>query len=140
MVLIDVRAVLLGALIAHAGAHDLAQAVEVVRLQAEPVLYLAAHVLRPGLRPESADAQLDLVATDAHLLHGLSQMEGIGRRAGDAGRPEVSQQADVLLGVAGGSRQDGRSERFHSVVDAEAAGEQSVAVPYGENVIACEAV
>ena len=124
------------ALVAHARAHDLAQAVDVEALQAQTLLDLIPHLFRPRFRAESADAKLDLVLGDTHLLHRLSQVQGIGRRTGDTGDAEVADQPGMLFSIAGRCRNDGRADHLHAVVRTETAGEKPVAIGNGENVVA----
>ena len=52
MVFADVRAVLLLTLVADAGTHDFAEAVEVVALQSQSFLDFLTHVLCPGFCTE----------------------------------------------------------------------------------------
>jgi len=59
----------LGALLRHAGADQLRQAVVVERFQAEALLDRAAHFVGPGLGAEQADAQRRLRRIDALALH-----------------------------------------------------------------------
>ena len=135
VVLADVRAVLALAFVTDAWAHNLAESVEVVALQAKPALDLLTHALGPGLGAECSDLQLDHIGRHAHFLHGLGQIEGIRRRAGDARDAKVAEQADVLLGIAGGGRENGGTHALHSIMDSETAGEETVAVGDAEDVV-----
>ena len=126
------------AFIADARAHHLAEAVDIEALQAQALLDLLAHFLRPGLGAESAHPEFDLVLGNAHLFHRLRQVKGIGRGAGDAGDAQVADQPRVLLRIAGGSRDHGSADHLHAVMRAQAAGKQAVAVGDGENVVAAD--
>ena len=140
MVFADVAAVLHLALVADTGAHDLREAVEVVALQAEALLNLLTHVLRPGLSTKGSYAQFNLVFRDAHLVHCLSQIECVRRRAGNARDAQVADELQVLLRVARAGRYDCCAEVLHAVVGAQASCEQAVAVGHGEGVVAGDAV
>ena len=140
MVLADVRAVLHLALVADARPHHLGESVEVVALQAQPLLNLLSHLLRPGLGAEGTHAQLDLVAGDAHLVHRLGQVESVAGCAGDARHAEVADELQVLLGVARRCRHHAGADVLHAVVGSQSAGEQPVAVAHGERVVAGDAV
>ena len=139
MVFVDVGAVLLLTLVADARTHDLAQAVDIEALQAQAVLDLGTHILGPRLGTESAHAEFDLVLGNPQLVHGLGQVQRVRRRTGDAGDAEVTDQAGVLLGVAGRGGHDGRTDGLHAVVRAETAREEAVTVRHGEDVVARDA-
>ncbi len=72
VVLTDVHAVLLGALEGDAGAGKLGQAINIIGLDAQLVLDVAAHLLGPGLGAEDAGLELDLIP-QAALVDGLGQ-------------------------------------------------------------------
>ena len=65
VVLTEVHAVLLGALVGHAGAGKLGQAINIIGLDAQLALDVAAHLLRPGLGAEDAGLELDLIGRQA---------------------------------------------------------------------------
>ena len=140
MVFVDVRAILLGAFVADARAHDLAQTIEVIAFEAQAVLDLRTHILRPGLGAERADPQVDLVLGNPDLLHRFGQVEGVRRGTGDARDAEVADQAGVLLGVAGRGGHDRRTHHLHTVVGTQAAREQAVAIRDGEGVLTAYAI
>ena len=140
MVLVDVGAVLQLAFVAHAGAHHLAQAIDIEALQAQALLNLLTHLLCPGLGSESAHTQFDLVFGNANLFHGLCQVKGIGRGTGNAGNPQVANQFGVLLRIAGRGRDHRSAHHLHAVVRTQAARKQAVTVGHGENVVAAHAV
>ena len=140
MILTDVRAVLHLTFVADRGAHHLRETIEVVALQAQALLYLLAHLLRPRLSTEGAHTQLDLVFRDAHLVHCFGQIEGIAGRTGDARHAEVADKLQVLLGIASRGRNNTGTNMLHAVVGAESAGEQAVTIADGEGVVAGDAV
>ena len=72
VVLIDVHAVLLGALVGDAGAGKLGQAINIIGLDAQLALDVAAHLLGPGLGAEDAGLELDLIP-QAALVDALGQ-------------------------------------------------------------------
>ncbi len=65
------------ALVTDTRAHDFGQAVEVEALESQPFLDLLPHLFGPGLGPECAHAEFDLVLGDTDLLHRLREIEGI---------------------------------------------------------------
>ena len=69
MILVNVHACLRGALKGNAGPGQLRQAIDIIRLDAQRVLDVTPHLLRPCLRAEDTGLQRDLVRRQAHLLH-----------------------------------------------------------------------
>ena len=122
------------AVIRHAGSHHLRQAVDVIGLDVQALLDLVAHLIRPGLRAADAAFELDLV--DLVLpLQRLGDMQEVTRRAGDHRRLEIDQHRDEFLRVAGGHRDDHRSQLLCAVMGAQSAGEQAVAVTHQDDVL-----
>ena len=89
MVFIDVQAVLAGAFAGHAGADDLAEAVDVERLDAESLLDLLPHSLRPGFGAKYAGFEREVLRRQAHLLHRFGDIQRIGRGAGKQRGAEI---------------------------------------------------
>ena len=82
VVLLHVQAVArLRALGGDARADDLAQPVDVERLQAELGLELGAHGLGPRLGAEHADLERELVRADPRLAQALGDVQRVGGRA-----------------------------------------------------------
>ena len=134
MVFRDMRTVLAAALVSYARPHDFTQSVNVVGLDAQTFFYLAAHVLRPRLRPERPDAQLQIVGRKPLLMQRLSQIQGIGRRTGNTRHSKVSQQTDMFLRIPGRSRQYGSPQMLHTVMGTQSARKQPVAISHGNDV------
>ena len=65
--LVDVHPGLGGALEGHAGTGQLRQAVYIIGFNTQGILDVLAHLLAPGLRPEDARLQRDLLRGHAHL-------------------------------------------------------------------------
>ena len=128
VVLVHVHAVLVFAFEGHAGAAHFREAVDVVGLDAHGVLDVLAHLLGPGLGAEDAGLQRDLVRRVAGLLQGFAQVSRVGRGAAEDGGLHVQHELELALGVAGAHGQ-GQAARFMgAAVQAQAAGEQAVAV------------
>ena len=121
------HAALLLALIGYAGAGELGQTVDVVGLQSELRLDIAAHLLAPCLCAEDPGAQLEVLLPSL-FLHDLSDVLGVGGRAHDRRGTEVLHELELALRVAGGHRDRHAAELFAAVVRAEAAREKAVTV------------
>ncbi len=130
VVLVEVQPAARLALGRHARADDLRQPVEVARAQPEPALELRAHRLRPRLGAEQPELERQLAR---------ARSPSASQRLGDrAARRTASRTAPAPAGRAGasaggavwprGDREDRRAEALGAVVEAEAAGEEPVAV------------
>ena len=84
MILVDVHAALILTLESDARAADLRQPVNVISADAELLLDVPAHFLRPCLCAEDAGLQLDPIP-QAALADRLSQIGRIRRRAAQDG-------------------------------------------------------
>ena len=127
MVLVDVHAGLCAALIGHARAGQLSQTVDIIGLDAEALLDILPHLLAPGLRAEDTGLQMDLVLQPA-LVDGFCQIRCVGRRAAEDRRAEILHELQLPVGIAGGHGERQAAELLAAAVEAEAAGEQAVAV------------
>ena len=127
-ILVDVHAVLLDALARNARARDFRKAVDVVGLDGQQPLDLAAHLLGPRLRAEDAGPEAQALRVDALVAHGLADVHRVRRRAAEDVRAVVLQDLHLPRRVAGGYGDRRRAELLGAVVQAEAAGEQAVAV------------
>ena len=124
----------LDALAGDAGADDFRQAVDVDRLDPQALVDLGAQGVGPRLGAVDADLEGQRAHVDAHLLADLGDVQRVGRRAADDARPEVLEQHDLAFGQAAGQRQHGHAQTLRPVVEAEAAGEQAVAVGVVQDV------
>ena len=122
------------ALAGDAGAHDFGQAVDVDRLDAEPLLEIAAHRIAPRLRSEQAGPQGQAAEIDAHAGGDLRDIQRVGRCGAQHVGFEVLQQNDLPLGHAAGNRHHGAAEPLGAVMRAEAAGEEPIAVSVVDDV------
>jgi hypothetical protein len=118
----------LDALARDAGADHLGEPVDVDARDAEARVDLCAHLLRPRLGAAHRKAQADLAGLDAPLGERLRERERVARGARDQVRPEVLDQHQLALGQAAGHRDDRQPEPFTARMQAEAAGEEPVAV------------
>ena len=89
---------------------------------------LPAHLVGPGLGAVKADPDRQVVGQQAAVARRFSEVEGIRRRAAEGRDAEVAHELELAVGVAARDRQDGGAEPLAAVVQAEAAGEQAVAV------------
>ena len=135
VVLVDVHAGLRRALKADARARQLGQTVNIIRLNAQRVLDVLAHFLTPRLGAEDTGLERDLFGGQAHFLHGLADVSGIGRRAAQNGRGEVADEHDLTLGVTRGGRDGQTADLMAAAVESGAAGEQAVAVGYLADIL-----
>ena len=129
VVLGDVEALLLPALDGHARAHGLGEAVDVEHVVAELALEVAAEVVRERLGAVDAGAQIEVTCrVEAHLDRGVGDVHRVGGGAGQDGGAHLAQDADLALRVAGADGDGGAAGGDASVVSAEAAGKEAVAV------------
>ena len=77
MVLIDVHARLFGALKGHTRTGNLSQAIDIVGLDAQSLLNIVAHFLRPGFGAEDTGFEGDVVRAHAQFFHGFCEISGI---------------------------------------------------------------
>ncbi|ANT65102.1 hypothetical protein Ptc2401_01332 [Prosthecochloris sp. CIB 2401] len=135
----DVHALLGWAFHGDTGADDFAEPVDVEGFDAEEFLDFLAHFFCPGFGAEDAGFELDLAGVDLFVADGFAEEGGVGGGAGDDGGAEVLHELELFLGVAAGDGDDGCSEVFGAVVEAEAAGEEPVAVSDLDDVAAGDA-
>ena len=128
VIFVHVHALLGGALKGDAGAGELGEAVDIVSLDAQGLLDVPAHFLRPGFRAENAGLQRNVVGAVAHFLHGLSQVGRVARRAAEDGGLQVHDEHDLALGVSGAGGDGEAAHLVGAAVQARAAGEQAVTV------------
>ena len=125
----------------HARARDLGEAVDVVGDDARLAFDRLAHFVRPRFGAEDAVAELRVAPeVDALLLRLVHDAEEVGGRRRDGGHAEVAHEHDLALGVAARDGQHGAAESLAAVVEAEAAGEESVAVGDLDHVARADAV
>ena len=107
-------------------------------MDAQLLLDLVPHLLRPGLRPVQGCLQLDLVP-DAHLLDGLRDMHQIGGRTQKPGNAEVDHHGNQLLRVACGHGHYRSAHLLRAVMAAQPSGEQAIAVGHLDDVLSAQA-
>ncbi len=73
-----------------AGPHDFRQAVDVDRLEAQPLLKIAAHRVAPRFGAEEPDPQRRMPQIDPLFQRNLGDVERVGRRGAQHVRPEVA--------------------------------------------------
>ena len=134
VVLTEVHAVLLGALVGDAGAGKLGQAINIIGLDAQLALDVAAHLLRPGLGTEDAGLELDLIP-QAALVDALGQESGVRGGAAEDGGAEVTHELDLPVRVAGGHGQGQAADLVGAAVQTRAAGEEAVAIGDVDHIV-----
>ena len=75
-----------------------------------------------------ADAQGQVLGSQAAVAGRVGEVHGVGRRAAQGGRAEVAHDLELPLGVAAGDGHDGAAQALGAEVQAEPAGEEAVAV------------
>ena len=135
VVLVDMHTRLGRALEGYAGAGQLGQAIDVVGFNPQGVLDVLAHLLRPCLRAEDARLQGDLIRGEAHLLHGLSDVGGVGGGAAQDGGLQILDEHNLPLGIARGGGDGETAHPMGPAVQAGAAGEQAIAVGHLAHVL-----
>ena len=129
VILPDVRAVLgFEAFAGDARADHFGESVDVDGIDREAVLDLAPHRLGPGLGAVNADGERGAPRIDALAIELVGDRQHVARRHHDDARAKIPNQLDLPLGHAARSRDDRATEPLGAVVDAEAAGEEPVAV------------
>ncbi len=110
------------------GADHLAEPVEVHRRATPQGLQLRAHRLGPRLGSEEAVGEPDVARVHPLLEHALPDVQREGGRAGEPVGAKILEEQDLAQGVAGGHRHHREPHVLGAVVEAEAAGEEAVAV------------
>ena len=87
----------------------------------------------PGFGAEDAGLEFDLVL-QAGFLDGFSQISGIGGGAAQDGGFQVGHKLQLPVGVAGGQGQGQTAHLVGTAVKTGAAGKQTVAVGYLDNI------
>ena len=129
----------LQALDAHAGAHDFGEAVDVQGVEAQAGLDLLAHGFAPGLGPEDAHPEAGVLEIDPHLLAHLGQVQGEGGGAAQGVGGKVLDEHDLAAGLAAGDRDDRGPQALDAVMEAQAPGEEAVAVSHVDDVAPVQA-
>ena len=127
-ILPDVGAVLVFAFASHAGTAHLRQTIDVDGLDAHLLFYLAADAPGPGFSAEETNAELQVFLLDTHLLHYLTEVQGVGRSTAESRGTEVLHEHDLFLRIAGRGRQLHGPKLACCIVGTESAGEETVAV------------
>ena len=129
MILPDVKAVLaLHAFDRDAGADGLRAAEDVDRLHVEASLDLFAHRLGPWFGAVNADLQRAAPGIQALAFELVGDRQHVGRRHGDDPGLEVGDHRHVALGESARRRDHGAAEPLRTAMEAEAAGEEAIAV------------
>ena len=129
MILPDMQAVFgFDALVGDARPHHLGQAVDIDRVHVEIVLDFGAHGVSPRLGAENANLERARARIDLLGAEFVEDRQHVARRHGDDIRREVHDQLDLALGHPARDRNGDAAEFLGAVMDAEAAGEQTVAV------------
>jgi hypothetical protein len=128
VVFVHMHARLAETLEGHARPAHLGETVDVERVDAEALLDLAAHLVAPGLGSVEADPDGQVVGPQTAVTSRFGQVERVRRRARQRRHAEVAHELELAVRVAAGDRQDDGAEALAAAVQAEAAGEQTVAV------------
>ena len=139
VVLVDVHTRLLLAFECNTGAGGLGETVDIVCLDAESLLDIAAHFFCPGLSSEDTCLEVEGVGRDAHLLESFADVCGIGGSAADDGGVEILHKLDLTFGVTRGHGKSQTANLMRASVESEAAGEKTVAVSNLTNILVCSA-
>ena len=129
------HALLLGALAGHARAGDFRQAVNIVGLDGQGLFNLPAHFLGPGLGAKDADAHPQALRVDALVPHRLADVHGVAGGAAQNVRAVVLENLHLAVCVAGGHGNHRGAQLLGAVVEAQAAGEQAVAIADVDEVL-----
>lgn len=120
IILPDVHSILALAFAGNAWAHYLREAVDIVSLYMQGILYLVAHIFAPRLCTEDADLQRNLI-DNAETCCLLRKIHRIGRSAADSGGFKVDESLYLERRVARGHRDNGGAYPLGAGMEAEAA-------------------
>ncbi len=135
VVLPDVQPVLRRAgLLRDARADHLAEPVDVDGRDPGALLEVSAHLVGPRLGAEHPDLQGRRARVHALAVHLVEDRQEVRRRHQDDPWLEVEDQLHLPLGHPAADRYDGAAEALGTVVRAEPAGEQAVAVGHVHHV------
>ena len=138
MIFKNVNSLVAAAFDADAGTAHFGETVDVERLNAGLFFNTLSHLFGPRFGTENTHANRKIMQIDSHLSRLFAKVNKIGRRAADTGYTEVAHQHDLALRVASGCGNNGRAERFHTVVRTESTCEQTVAVGVLNDVAAVD--
>ena len=129
MILPDVQAVLcLHAFHGHAGAHDLAQAIDVDGVHIKGLFNLLPHGVGPGFRAKNTHFQRCIARVEALGGKLIQDRQRIGRCDGDALGLKILDQAYLARGHATGNRIGRQPQRIGAQMDAQTAGKKAIAI------------
>ena len=117
------------------GASDFRQAVNIVGLDGQGLFNLPAHFLGPGLGAKDADAHPQALRVDALVPHRLADVQGVAGGAAQNVRAVVLENLHLAVCVAGGHGNHRGAQLLGAVVEAQAAGEQAVAIADVDEVL-----
>ena len=137
VILPDVQPVLcLDAFVGNARPHDLGKAIDVDGVHVEGLLDLAPHGVGPGLGAEDPDLERRAARVEALRRVFVDDRQRVGRRDGDPGRAEILDQPHLSLGHPARDRHAGQPQLVRAEMDAEAPGEEPVAIGVVQQVAA----
>src|SRR5574344_1513343 len=138
VVFVYVQAFVILAVTGNARTHHFAQSVDVIRLDVEHIFNLIAHLLRPRFSTADCSAQLYFVEQSLRSDF-FCNVEQVRRSAGNAGYAEVNHHGDELLRVARRHWHYRGTDIFRTVVSAQSASKEAVAVCNLNDVVLGEA-
>ena len=134
VVLPQVHAILLLALKGHARSVHLGHTERVVGFHAQESLDATALLIGMGLGTDKQGAELRGARIDTLLLEHLGQTHCIRGDSVQTGGTEILDEHDLSLGVTGSSGHRGGSQLLGSILEAQSAGEHTVAGGVLENI------
>ena len=122
------------ALTGHAGAHHFRQTINVDSIDAHALFNGGAHVIGPGLSTKNTYAQRTAAGVNALALKLIGNGQHVAGRHHDDVGFEILNQLHLALGLAATKRHHGEAQFFCSVMRAQTAGKQTVAITHMHHV------
>ena len=127
-------------LMCHSRPYNLAKAIHIVSIHLKFRFDFPPHIFCPRLRSQNTNTQLYFLSRNTGFLQLFRQVKGKRRSGRHSRTPAITHQLDVLRRIPGRHRNHGSSQMFHSVVQTQTSGEQSVTISHGEYIVTCCAI
>ena len=114
--------------LSDAGTHNLGQAVNIHRVDVQPLFQIGAHGSRPGFSAEDSHPQSQFTAIDTLAFQFVGDTEHIRGRDHDDIGVKVLDELRLFFRLPAGHGDNGAPHQLAAVVGAQTAGEQAVAV------------
>ena len=138
MVFLDMHTSLFLTLKGHAGTGDLGKAVNIICFNAQGLLDVMTHLLRPGLSAKDTGFQLNLIL-HVPLCDGFAKVCCIGRSTTQNRRFQIRHELQLSVRITGGHGQSHTSKKMGTAIKTRTTCKQTITVANMDNVIFCAA-